>query len=371
MTSPLDVASPQNMSGQAPAPIPSTHFDYAAAIEKKRAEEEAMFGPYPKHDDQEPSDQRNKGAVCTTLRDFLSIDLPVREPLLSPWLVKQSITMLYAWRGLGKSWLAMSIGYAVASGSSLLGWNAPAKGKTLYIDGELPARTLQDRLALIVNSFENEPLDDGFQILTPDIQPDGIMPNLSTAEGQAEIDRYANNADLIIVDNLSCLARSGKENEGESWLPIQAWALRHRAQGRSILFVHHSGKNGQQRGASRREDILDVVMVLKRPDEYQAGEGARFNLLFEKSRNLTGEDVTPLSVALQSTDNRIEWKWNPSENDLIDRVQELIKDKATRKEIQEETGLSRFALKRLVEQVNASRPYSDRIILPDARKGGA
>jgi len=312
------------------------------------------------------------GTVCTTLHNFLSLDIPVREPLLSPWLVKQSITMLYAWRGLGKSWLAMSVGYAVATGSELLSWKADGKGKVLYIDGELPAKTLQERLGMIVNSFDDEPLEDGFQILTPDLQPDGIMPNLSTPEGQAAIDQYANNADLIIVDNLSCLARSGKENEGESWLPIQAWALRHRAQGRSILFIHHSGKNGQQRGASRREDVLDVVIVLKRPEEYQANEGARFDLLFEKSRNLTGEDVTPLSVALQSnTEGKIYWKWSPAENAIADRISELIKDGATRRDIQEETGLSRFALKRMVDGANCTRDASERIILPDARKGGS
>ncbi len=309
--------------------------------------------------------------VCTSIRDFLSLEIPLREPLLSPWLVKQSITMLYAWRGLGKSWLAMSIGYAGATGSPLLNWSAPSRCKVLYIDGELPAKTFQDRMALLVKSFDHEPLEDGFQILTPDLQPDGIMPNLSTTEGQAAIDEYANKADLIIVDNLSCLARSGKENEGESWLPIQAWALRHRAQGRSILFVHHSGKNGQQRGASRREDVLDVVMVLKRPEEYQANEGARFDLLFEKSRNLTGEDVTPLSVALQSDGDKITWKWSPAENAIVDRISELIKDGATRRDIQDETALSRFALKRLVDQANCTRPHSEKITLPDARKGGA
>jgi hypothetical protein len=315
--------------------------------------------------------KQKMATVCSSLYDFLSLEIPLREPLLSPWLVKQSITMLYAWRGLGKSWLAMSIGYAVATGSPLLNWTAPGKGKVLYIDGELPAKTFQDRMALIVNSFDDEPLDDGFQILTPDLQPDGIMPNLSTLEGQAAIDEHANKADLIIVDNLSCLARSGKENEGESWLPIQAWALRHRAQGRSILFVHHSGKNGQQRGASRREDVLDVVIVLKRPDEYQANEGARFDLLFEKSRNLTGEDVTPLSVALHSDGDRIIWKWSPAENAILDRITELIKDGATRRDIQDETGLSRFALKRLIDQANSTRPISEKITLPDARKGGA
>jgi hypothetical protein len=226
-------------------------------------------------------------------------------------------------------------------------------------------------MARIVSSYESVPLDDGFRLLTPDLQPDGIMPNLSTPEGQAVIDVYAADADLIIVDNLSCLARSGNENEGESWLPIQAWALRHRAQGRSILFVHHSGKNGQQRGASRREDVLDVVITLKRPDVYHAGEGAKFDLLFEKSRNLTGDDVAPMSVALESNGDGITWRWSSAENGIIDRISTLVSDGATRRDIQDEIGLSRFAIKRLLDKTNATRQPAERIILPTAKKGGA
>ncbi len=171
---------------------------------------------------------------CVQIDDLLQMDIPEMEPLLEPWLTKQSLSMIYAWRGLGKSWLALAIGYAVACGGEFLGWKAPAKHKVLYIDGELPARVLQNRLALIVNSFDGQPLPEGFRILTPDLQKDGIMPNLSDSDGQDAIDEYAEGVDLIIVDNLSTLARSGKENEGEAWLPIQGWALRHRARGRAV-----------------------------------------------------------------------------------------------------------------------------------------
>ena len=66
----------------------------------------------------------------------------------------------------------------------------------------------------------------------------------------------------MILDNLSALCVSGKENEGESWLPVQRWALRLRQRGISVLFVHHAGKGGAQRGTSRREDLLDVVINL-------------------------------------------------------------------------------------------------------------
>ena len=36
--------------------------------------------------------------------------------------------------------------------------------------------------------------------------------------------------------------------------------LAHRRAGRSVLFMHHAGKGGQQRGTSKREDALDVAL---------------------------------------------------------------------------------------------------------------
>lgn len=318
---------------------------------------------------QQPAPAPTHKAVCVGIVELLSMELPAREPMLTPWLTEQSLSMLYAWRGLGKSWLALSIGYAVATAGEVLGWKAPTKRRVLFIDGELPARTLQARLALIVNSFPDEPLQDGFRILTPDLQFNGVMPNLSDQAGQEAIDAYANDADLIIVDNLSTMARTGKENEGESWLPVQGWALRHRAQGRAMLFIHHSGKSGQQRGASRREDVLDTVITLKRPAEYQASEGARFEVIFEKARNLTGNDAAPLDVSLHSEEGRIRWEWKSAESAIVDRIAALVDEGASRGEIQEETGLSRFQLARMVKDANESR--ITKIVLPDARKGGS
>lgn len=308
-----------------------------------------------------------KPATCISVRDFLIKELPEREILLSPWLPKQSLSMLYAWRGIGKSWLGLSIGYAVACGAEILGWEAPAKKRVLFIDGELPAPTLQQRLALIVNSFDSEPLEDGFKLITPDLQQDGIMPNLSTSIGRDLINEHTKDVDLIIVDNLSTLARSGRENEGESWLPIQEWALQHRSQGRSVLFIHHSGKGGQQRGTSRKEDVLDTVISLRRPPDYESTEGAKFELHFEKARNLTGDDALPLEVELCSDNNQITWKYKPASDAIIDRVQMLADDGASRQEIAIETGLSRFQLKRLVDKANES---GQRITIPDSRKKG-
>jgi hypothetical protein len=51
---------------------------------------------------------------------------------------------------------------------------------------------------------------------------------------------------------------------------------------RCRLLVHHAGTNGRQRGTSRREDALDTVIALRRPEDYSQEQGARFEVHFEK-----------------------------------------------------------------------------------------
>jgi hypothetical protein len=49
--------------------------------------------------------------------------------------------------------------------------------------------------------------------------------------------------------------------------------LQHRGIG--VLLVHRSGKSGEQRGTSRREDVLDTVIGLRRPEGYLPNSRAR------------------------------------------------------------------------------------------------
>ncbi|WP_408607000.1 AAA family ATPase [Candidatus Nucleicultrix amoebiphila] len=53
---------------------------------------------------------------------------------------------------------------------------------------------------------------------------------------------------LLILDNYSALCRQGRENEADSWIPLQECFLTLRRRGLSILLIHHSNKSGRQRG---------------------------------------------------------------------------------------------------------------------------
>jgi putative DNA primase/helicase len=231
------------------------------------------------------------------LEDFLALQMPPRQMLLAPILPERSLAMLYAPRGMGKSLIALTMGLAVASGSSVLRWSAPAPRRVLLVDGEMVLSDLQARLNLILAGLGTKIPNDGFRVLAADHTERGI--NLSSAEGQQELERHLDGIDLLILDNLSTLLANGSEGASDAWLPMQNWLLKLRRRGVAVLLIHHAGVNGRQRGTSRREDALDAVIALRRPADYSPEQGARFEVHIEKARALVGDGATPFEAAVE------------------------------------------------------------------------
>jgi hypothetical protein len=288
------------------------------------------------------------GAVrVLTIAELLTLQIPEREAILSPWLLTQSLTMLHSYRGVGKTHVALGVGYAVATGGSFLTWRAERPRPVLYLDGEMPAAALRDRLRALVEADQRDFDPAMLRIVTPDVQ-DGPMPDLATAEGQLLVEGVIGAAELLIVDNISTLVRdTGRENEAESWREVGAWALRMRQRGRAVLFVHHDGKSGQQRGTSKREDTLDVVIQLKHPPDYSPDHGARFEVHFRKYRPRPGAEVKPIEARLSvHADERHSWIWRDLEEGTFERVVGLANDGLRPGEIANELGIHKSRVSR-------------------------
>lgn len=281
--------------------------------------------------------------IITNVVDFIKMNLPTREHILSPWLPVQGLAMIYVPRGVGKTHVALGIAHAVTTGTQFLNWSAPKPRSVLYLDGEMPASLMQERLLALMSA--NNDKSTAFKLLTPDLQ-NGPMPDLATQKGQLMLEPYLNGVDLIIVDNISTLCRSSKENEADSWLPVQEWALKMRASGKSILFVHHAGKGGNQRGTSKREDILDTVIVLKRPENYQAKDGAIFQVYFEKSRGFIGEEAEPFQAHLTTKYNAHEWLVQSIANSSYEQVVQLANQGLKQKDIAEKLNIDKSNVSR-------------------------
>src|SRR6266436_3484628 len=81
--------------------------------------------------------------------EFIASELPERRTILDPILSSNTLALLYGPRGLGKSFVALGIAWAAASGGSFLGWQASRPHRVLYIDGEMATVGLQARLKLL------------------------------------------------------------------------------------------------------------------------------------------------------------------------------------------------------------------------------
>ena len=155
----------------------------------------------------------------------------------------------------------------------------------------------------------------------------------------------------MIVDNLATLARAGRENETESWHPVQDWILSLRRRGIAVLLIHHSNKSGGQRGTSSREDVLDTVISLRRPPDYSMEQGARFEVHLEKARGLFGDEVKPFESALQTNEQgAVEWVTKDIEDAELEMVLRLHSEGTTIRDISGEMGLSKSKVHRLLKR---------------------
>lgn len=295
-----------------------------------------------------------------TCGEFLAKEFPPREMLLAPILPQKSISMLFGPRGLGKTFMGLGIALAVASGGTFLRWTAPRAAKVLYIDGEMPASMLQARIA---SAFKGQAAPDlakeNLLILSAD-EIGRSLPDLGSEDGRKLYGPLLEQVDLIIVDNLSTLCRTGKENEAEGWAEIQAWALMQRLAGRSVLFVHHAGKGGEQRGTSKREDVMDTVIKLSRPDDYVQSQGARFRIELTKARGIFGDDAEPFESALKDG----QWSTNEPVNEREAEVATLDAQGMKLSQIVKKTGIPKTTVHRFLKKLHEKAAANEATIAP-------
>ena len=304
----------------------------------------------------EPSSPEKKPRLKPLdLQELFELKIKPREMLLKPIIPEKGLAMLYASRGTGKTHIALGIAYAVATGTAFLKWSAPKTRRVLLVDGEMPAAALRERLEQITAGAALKPGATMLQVLAGDLIEDGGVGNLSDPKLQAEFEPLLDGVELLILDNLSSLTAVIRDNDAESWNPIQAWLLKLRRRGISFLIVHHAGKGGEQRGTSRREDILDTSISLRRPSDYVAIEGARFEVHLVKGRGIHGEDAKPFEARLEMLGNAQVWTTRAIEDVNRARVAALLDDGLSVRDIAEETGLSKSVVGRLKKAIEAEK----------------
>ncbi len=158
-------------------------------------------------------------------------------------LEREAATMLYAYDGVGKSMLALSMAFALASGKNVFGttWKVSRPRKVLYVDAENPQTELERREKAGRCCYELDKLSPYYQMksaskegrqydLTDKTFRDELHAELFTPSGKRKVD-------VLILDNWSALY-SGDEDK--AWRDINGFLTELKLAGIAILFVHHA-----------------------------------------------------------------------------------------------------------------------------------
>jgi putative DNA primase/helicase len=291
------------------------------------------------------------------MEQFLQLQFPPRRFLLRPWLTTTGLTMIDALPGHGKTWLALSIGYAVAAGQALMDWEVETSARVLYVDGELPGGLLQSRLQMLGPALP----ESKFRVLSrAQFEMAGAtMLDLGSEDGRAYLDQFIERHEitLIILDSVSTLVRSGIDNDVESWRAIQDWSLRHRARGRAVIYLHHHGRSGNPRGTSSREIVLDARIKLTWDLNLSSEEERKtaFKLEFVKTREFFGADAAPRIAYLSTRSGEVKWQYETMRDSNRQRVADLMQRGLALTDIARELDISKGRVSQIMTELREQR----------------
>jgi putative DNA primase/helicase len=269
-----------------------------------------------------------------------------RSLLLGPLLAEASLTLLYGPRGIGKTYLALSIACAIASGGALMHWQAAAPGRVVYVDGEMPRAALAERIRALAAGIGADPAAGHLRLLASE-GAGHARPELGTRAGRAAIERAIGQADLVVLDSLSVLLRGGRVNPAQAWFEVEDWLLSLRRRGIAVLLVRNGSPGRFRPGTTRHADVLDTAIALRRPADYDPSEGARFEIHLPKARTLFGAEARPFEARLVGMDDGLSWSTLAPRDALLVRAARLYGEGFSVREVGARLAISRSKAHRL------------------------
>jgi hypothetical protein len=285
------------------------------------------------------------GPAIREASEFIALDIPERNSYLHPFLREFSIGMITADRGIGKTMLALGgICDAVSRGVDFGPWEGGQPANSLYVDGEMVAQDIIERLGYFPTN--NRPaklsiLSDHFATMK------GFSgASLLNPEWRIGIKEFclAHDVKLVVFDNLASLTPGIDENSSQEWGPLAKYFLELRFSGIAPLLLNHTGKGGVQRGTHAREDALDYSILLERPKDYSPDDGTRFILNFTKARVKQSDAhlISPVDFKLQrDPSGAYIWTWKHVKVQNQRAILEMLDQGLKQQEIAGAVGVTR------------------------------
>ena len=270
---------------------------------------------------------------------LLAMPIPEREDIVSGLLHRSALGMLVGPRGVGKTRLIMSACDAITRGQPWLAWGVPEPRRVLFCDGELPAVDLLGIVRDICGPSPSPLLD----IISSEFfyRQEQMVFTLNSVEHQRRfllmlqaLDAAQRRPELIVFDNLSAMSYGTEENSNSEQDSLLRFLLELRHNGYTVLLLHHTGRNNESRGATRKEDPLDLIIKLE-VDDGVPRQNARFTLKFSKMRRKMPTPAAIECELLPGDDGRLIWGWSTVDSEPEKWVQclRLVQNSKTQDDI--------------------------------------
>lgn len=290
-------------------------------------------------------------AVIVGFRSLLDRQCAPIEHAIEPLLSKRGTGEIYGWRGAGKSLIASYMSVCIANGDPILWaghkgggghWPVSRAFRQLCVYGEMDESEIQARMRLYAKMRgSNLPTDEQLGTICMDYQKNW-RPRISTARDRKLIEEriFTYGYEGLWLDNLSTLWPASGDSEAERDAILAEWYTDLNQQGIWVIWLHHAGKGGEQRGGSQKEDMLSFVWKLHRPKK----EEMRVIGTVEKNRHKCSEQrmLMPFEIAIV-TNGRGESEWVTRPALAAQRIAafEMFKNKMPTMIVGQEVGVSR------------------------------
>ena len=264
--------------------------------EEFKAEVAVTIAPDPVDDKAANSKPAMSRPNIITAKELLGKIFPTPKYAVDG-LFPEGVTVLVGKPKLGKSWLALGIAVAVASGGKALGTISVDRGDVLLLALEDGARRLQHRLDGVLNG---DTVPEGLDIATEwrRIDDGGLDDIEGWLKGHPD-------ARLVIVDTLKRVRPPEKPGRmyDDDYNAVAPLADLGKKYGVAIVVVHHTRKQDGEdpvdlvSGSTGLTGAADGVCVLTRLRRQTGAE------LFA-----TGRDFEERSLALEWDNDILQWK---------------------------------------------------------------
>ena len=273
----------------------------------------------------------------------------IKDPLLR----EKTTTQISGDYGSGKTHLGLKLALDISQGFSFLPkdtnkstggyeWyrHCGKKLPILYVEGELPAVDIRDRVnSLLAPFIENDkpfPVDltNMFFLTLDDLEMAGFKFGfepiaISNDEGAARRNRKkieqmiktiknkTGKNPVLFLDNITALT-SIDENKATDWSGLMHWIMLLKTRGIMTIFFHHVGKStGTASGSNLAQRLVDTHIILKRLPEkakFEDFDGVQCSVHFDKFRNFGGRHAKPFMLLCDKEGNWTKY------NMLMDKV---------------------------------------------------